>query len=131
NIRTEGETTVFEAPFHEAAFPDLSHAIPIGHGGSALIEASDLLGHLGRQPQAEVWALNRSAEVLHPVPAHSAASEPGAVLVGREYLLDAVTGLTGDDGGQLRFDFDGPADALAIRRSDDLGTFAVLLPVVP
>lgn len=131
SVRDEEGSVVFKAPFQEAAFPDLSHAIPAGRGGYGLIEADELLAQLDRHPQAEVWALNRSADLLHPVPAQSADARWGTVLVGRGYLLDALIGLSGDVGGQLRFDFDGPADALAIRRSEDLGTFAVLLPVVP
>lgn len=123
---------LFETHLQEAAFPDLSHAIPAGRGGSALIGADELLQLLSQHPETDLWALSRSGADLRAEPAPSIAPGDEAVVVSRSYVVEALTGLAvADQNVQLRVDFDGPADALAIRLAENLGTFAVLVPVVP
>lgn len=133
HLRNVVGDTLFETHLQEAAFPDLSHAIPAGRGGSALIGADELLQLLSQHPETDLWALSRCGEDLRAEPARSIAPGNEAVVVSRSYLVEALTGLTGhcEVPDRLRFDFDGPADALAIRLAENLGTFAVLVPVVP
>lgn len=122
---------VFDAQLLDAAFPDLSHAIPAVRG-SVIISAEGLFELLQEHKDTEVWSLCRAADTLRLAPDVLSGDSPDTVYVDRAYLKDALVGLTGGERhGQLRFDFDGPAEPLAIRRADDLGTFAVVLPVIP
>lgn len=121
--------TLFEATLQDAAFPDLSHAIPAVRAGID-VSADELLSLLEESPQTDLWALQRNQDSLLPAPARTADPAPETIYLDRTYLLDALTALT-DGAGQLRFDFDDPQGPLAIRRAADLGTFAVVLPILP
>lgn len=122
---------VFDAQLLDAAFPDLSHAIPAARG-SVIISSDGLFEALQEHKDNEILALHRAADTLRLAPDVLTGDSPDIVYVDRAYLEDALAGLTGGKGhDQLRFDFDGPAEPLAIRRADDLGTFAVVLPVIP
>ncbi|WP_120004158.1 MerR family transcriptional regulator [Nesterenkonia muleiensis] len=127
---------VLGAQLLETTFPDLSHAIPVVRE-SALITAEELIEVLNEHPSTGLWALHRSSlggndGDLHCGPESAAQDSPGAIYVDRTYLEDALAGLTSTQGtAQLRFDVDGPADPVAIRRAEELGTFVVILPVIP
>lgn len=132
---------IFQAQLMEAGFPDLSHAIPVVRD-SAMISVEDLTEALRADGEDGLCGLLQgSAGGLRVMPAPAAEDSAPMIQLNRAYLEDALAGLTeqGDEGGgaaershpmQLRFDFDGPADPVAIRRAEDLGTFAVVLPVI-
>lgn len=85
----------------QAAFPDLSHAIP------------------------------KSGQSVLVAPGHIAAALADYRLeLDEEYLDQALRALDAE-GNQLRLDIDGPIEPLAIRRAEAPGTFTVILPLRP
>lgn len=96
-------------PAPEAAFPDLSHAIPKAHS-TATVLPENLVAYL---------------------------TERG-ISVNPDFVLDALDALAIANADaqvegtlQLRLDLDGPSEPLAIRRAGTPGTFVVVLPIRP
>lgn len=113
-----GDQEVLHANAPEAAFPDLSHAIPKGRSVTT-VPADQLPGVLDGQ-----------GVVLDPEYLDQALQALGGERVPAGPGPEAGTA---DPSGplQLRLDLDGPGAPLAIRRAEDPGTFVVLLPIVP
>ncbi|ROR73239.1 MerR family transcriptional regulator [Bogoriella caseilytica] len=118
-----GIETVLEEDLPEAAFPDLSHAIPKARQ-SAMVDGAALARALATTPEVQTWWLAPGGALT---PAGSAVPEDAA-LVNRDYLADALQAL---EEQAVRLDFDGPAQPLALRRAEDPGSFSVLLPITP
>lgn len=115
------------AELPDAAFPDLSHAIPKARN-SAELDAATLAGILAAAPGERTWWLAPDGGLTPS----GAEVPPGAAWVNRDYLTDALAALRGDGAGRrLRLDFDGPARPLALRRAEEPGSFVVLLPITP
>lgn len=100
---------VLRAPAPDAAFPDLSHAIPKATSTATLVP-EDLVAYL---------------------------TERG-ISVNPDFVTDALDALELANAGaqakgslQLRLDLDGPSEPLAIRRAGAPGTFVVVLPIRP
>lgn len=136
-----GVETLIEVEAPETRFPDLSHAIPKARL-SADLDGEELRRALAAHPEAKAWWMSPDGRLVPDrAPGPDAAEIPaqpvvsGAVLLDADYLAEALEALRQDDTAgtraQLRLDLDGPDHPLALRRAEDPGTFAVLLPIRP